>query len=128
MSGSLSLINNRLAYGRKNRRSLTSCLYADEVTDFIAKKIAAAHPEMDVASRGPFGLFAQCSVSVKLGEDLVGFLTVREGRDGCFEYVDYASPEKNTYPKDSIGDMNGGNLVVHPLPVDMKKVFELAFK
>ncbi len=118
-------------YGRKARRTLATCRFTDEVTDLLARKIGKMpeYADCEIKSMGPFGLGATCSVSVKRGEDLLGFLTVGYNeRDGIpFNYVDYDAPKRNVYPEDSIGDLNGFNYVTHPLPMDITEVLALVF-
>lgn len=118
-------------YGRKTRRNLQKCRYTDEVTDLIARTIRKMpeYSKCRVDSMGPFGLGAECSVSVKDGDELLGFLTVTYGpyNEG-FEYVDYNAKKKSTYPKGSIGDINGFNNVTYPLPSNMSEVIDLVFK
>lgn len=121
------------AYGRKTRRSIATCLYTDEVTDLLARRIRKIpeYADCKIQSMGPFGLGAECSVSVKRGDDLLGFLTVGYGPNefgAPFSYVDYNAPKKNTYPKGSIGDINGFNYVNHTLPMDINEVLKLVFK
>lgn len=121
------------AYGRKTRRSIATCLYTDEVTDLLARSIRKMpeYADCKVQSMGPFGLGAECSVSVKRGDEFLGFLTVGYGPNefgAPFSYVDYNAPKKNTYPKGSIGDINGFNYVNHTLPMDINEVLKLVFK
>lgn len=120
-------------YGRKTRRSIATCTYTDEVTDLLARRIRTMpeYTDCEVESMGPFGLGATCSVSVKRGDDLLGFLTVGYGQNGFgapFSYIDYNAPKKNTYPEGSIGDMNGFNYVNHTLPMEINEVLKLVFK
>ncbi len=121
-----------IGYGRKTRRSIATCRYTDEVTDLLARRIRKMpeYADCKIESMGPFGLGATCSVSVKRGDDLLGFLTVGYGpsEDAPFNYVDYNVPKKNTYPEGSIGDMNGFNYVNHTLPMDIGEVLKLVFK
>lgn len=121
-------------YGRKTRQKLTTCVYTDEVTDLLARRIKQMpqYSDCKVESMGPFGLGATCSVSVRRGEELLGFLTVGYAPSktgfGNFEYIDYNAPSKKIYPKDSIGDLNGFNNVTHPLPTEIEDVIKLVFK
>ena len=121
------------AYGRKTRRSISTCRYTDEVTDLLARRIRKMpeYADCKIESMGPFGLGATCSVSVMRGDDLLGFLTVGYGQNEFgtpFSYIDYNAPKKNTYPEGSIGDMNGFNYVSHTLPTDINEVLKLVFK
>ncbi len=118
-----------LPYGRKIRRSIKNCKYNDEVTALLARRIRKM-PEYagcDVKCYGPFGLFTECSVSVKDkdGKQL-GFLTVTDDSEG-FVYVDYDAPPLEVYPHGSIGEMNGGNNQKRPLPTDIEEVLKLVF-
>lgn len=118
----------------KTRESLATCRYTDEVTDLLARRIRKMpeYADCEIQSMGPFGIGAKCSVSVKRGDDLLGFLTVgydsSEDENAPFHYVDYNAPKKNTYPEGSIGDMNGLNYVIHTLPMDIDEVLQLVFK
>lgn len=120
-------------YGRKTRLKLSTCQFTDEVTDLLARRIRQMpqYKDCKVNSRGPFGLGATCSVSVKKGDKLLGFLTVgyepSENGFGSFNYLDYNAPEKHTYPKGSIGDMNHLNIQTRKLPTELSEVIELVF-
>ena len=121
------------AYGRKTRRSIATCLYTDEVVNLLARRIRKMPEYADcrVQSMGPFGLGAECSVSVKRGEELLGFLTVNYGPHefgAPFEYTDYNVPKKHTYPDGSLGDLNGFNYVTRPLPMNIDEALKLVFK
>ena len=123
----------RATGSRKNRRILTTCKFTDEVTNVLAKHIAkiSEYKDCEIISMGPFGLGANCIVCVKKDGEYLGSLTVTyaPGYDfGKFEYIDYEAPQKNTYPKDSIGDMNGFNYQTHSLPTDIEEVMKLVFK
>ncbi len=121
-------------YGRKTRLKLSTCQFTDEVTDLLARRIRQMpqYKDCKVNSMGPFGLGATCSVSVKRNDELIGFLTVgyepSESGFGSFNYRDYDAPEKHTYPKDSIGDMNGLNIQTRKLPTELDEVIKLIFK
>ncbi len=121
------------SYGRKTRRSIAKCLYTDEVTALLARRIRKIpeYANCKVQTMGSFGLGATCHVSVKRGEELLGFLTVNYGPHGFgapFDYTDYNAPKKHTYPDGSLGDLNGFNYVTHPLPMDINDVLKLVFK
>lgn len=78
--------------GRKRAlRSIKSCGFTYEVTELLARKMKKMpqYANCDIESMGPFGMKAESSVSVKDGDSLIGFLTVRYGYNGAFEYVDY---------------------------------------
>ena len=119
-------------YGRKTRRNITTCRYTDEVTDLLVRRIRKMpeYADCNIQSMGPFGFGAKCSVSVKRGDDLLGFLTVGYGssKDAPFTYVDYDAPKKNIYPERSIGDWNGLNYAHQTLPMDINEVLKLVFK
>lgn len=125
---------NSYAYGRKKvRKRIATCLYTDEVTDLLARRIRKMpeYADCKIESRGPFGLGATCHVSVKRGEELLGFLTINYGPHGFgapFEYTDYNAPKKHTYPDGSLGDLNGFNHVTRPLPMDIDEALKLVFK
>ena len=121
-------------FGRRSRRKIEKCQYTDEVADLIARRIRKMpeYKHCTVDSMGPFGLSAESRVMVKDGDNYVGSLAIRYGGKASnfqsFEYVDYSAPKKTTYPKDSIGDMNGFNYVTRPLPFDVDEVVKLVFK
>ena len=122
-------------YGRKIRRKIKTCRYTDEVAELLAREIRKdpRYRNCKVEAMGPFGLGATCSVSVRRNvlpknEELLGYLTITYGPNNTFEYVDYSAPKKSTYPKNSIGDINGFNDVTYPLPTDLKEAVELVFK
>lgn len=121
-------------YGRKVRRSITKCMYTDEVAELIARRIRQKpeYKHYTVDAMGPFGLGAECMVAVKDGNEYIGSLTIRyapsESGFGSFEYTDYNAPKKRAYPKGSIGDINGFNDVTRPLPTDIEEVIRLVFK
>lgn len=78
--------------GRKRAlRSIKSCGFTYEVTELLARKMKKMpqYANCDIESMGPFGMKAESSVSVRDGDNLIGFLTVRYGYNGAFEYVDY---------------------------------------
>ncbi len=118
-------------YGRKTRRSIARCQYTDEVTDLLARRIRKMpeYANCKIESMGPFGLSAECSISVKNGEELLGFLTVRYGNhDGSFAYVDYDAPKNRFYPIGSIGHINGFDRPTRPLPTDIDEAVKLVLK
>lgn len=121
-------------YGRKTRLKISTCQFTDEVTDLLARRIRqmAEYKDCTICSMGPFGLGATCSISVKRNDELLGFLTVgyepSESSFGSFNYLDYNAPEKHTYPKGSIGDMNNLNVKTCKLPTRLDEVINLVFK
>jgi len=136
MKAALKLLPVYKDYGRKNRRSIQKCRYSDEVVNLIAKHLAKEPSLQDctIECYGPFGLDAECSVSVRRNSineepDIVGFLTVTDRRDAqdnlVWVYKDYSKPSTGAYPKGFIGDLNGFNRPVCNLPRDMSEVMRL---
>ena len=116
-------------YGRKIRHKISTCKYADEVTDLLARHIKKMdeYKNCKVKCYPPMGLDAKCSISVKNGEKLIGFLTIMDRENG-FVYDDYNAPKSNIYPKDSIGDINGFNIQKKELPTEIDKAINLVFE
>lgn len=115
-------------YGRKIRHKITTCRYADEVTDLLARRIKQIdkYKNCDVTCYPPMGLDASCSISVKRGEELLGFLTIMDRENG-FVYNDYKAPKNKAYPDGSIGDLNGFNIPKRELPTDIEEAVKLVF-
>lgn len=118
-----------LSYGRKLRRSIARCKFADEVTDLLARKIRKnpKYSDCKVESYGPMGLGAECHVIVKRGDEYIGSLTVKSDVSDNFVYVDYNAKRNSIYPKGSLGDINGFNNVTRPLPTDIDEALKLVF-
>lgn len=77
--------------GRRTLRSIKSCGFTYEVADLLVRKLKkmSQYANCDIQRLGPSGMKAESSVSVKDGDRLIGFLTIRYGYNGAFEYVDY---------------------------------------
>lgn len=116
-------------YGRKTRLKISTCRYADEVTNLLARRIKKIdrYKNCKITCYPPMGLDAACSISVKDGEQLLGWLTIVDRQDG-FVYNEYKAPKINTYPKDSIGDINGFNIPKKDLPTDIDEAIKLVFE
>ena len=119
-----------LSNGRKIRRKIENCRYADEVTALIARRVQQL-PEYKgckVERYGPVGQDATCSIAVHAPNgDLMGYLSIVYRGDG-FKYNDYTAPESGAYPKGSIGDMNGFNVRKRTLPLDINAVLDILFQ
>ncbi len=117
-------------YGRKTRRSIATCRYSEEVADLLARRIKKmpeySHYEIDAF--GPLGLGAESHVSVKDGDEIIGWLSIKDDNHGNWVYTDYGKPSKETYPDGSIGALNGFNNPTSPLPTDINEAIALVFK
>lgn len=79
---------------------------------------------------GPFGLRAYSSLYIMDAEKddpICGYLTVEvDGYRECYRYE--TSQKINAYPKGSIGEMNGMNIVTKELPNNILDVLNLIFE
>lgn len=110
------------------KRKIENCSYAYEVTALLKRAILKnpAYKGCEVTTYPPMGLTASCSISIKNGEKAIGFLTIgygKEDRKGDFTYQ--SNDIRNAYPKGSIGDINGLNMVWKKLPTEVDKVIDL---
>ena len=74
---------------------------------------------------GPFGLRAEASIFIKKDEDVLGWLTVVI-QDAGIMYETGRSRGIN-YPPGSIGDLNGFDNELAPLPEDLSEIVDLVF-
>lgn len=122
---------------------LTSKYWKTEVPSWIdylvvplAEKLAE-HFECEYEILGPFGLGARTSIWLKPTadsdiEDIISSITLipllRSEGQPLLEYETGESKESNVFPKGSIGEMNGFNKVVEPLPQDLNAVIKIMEK
>ena len=113
--------------GLMQRNKLSTCRYAYEVTDLLARRIKNQNKTYEVTTFPPMGLGATCAISVKnSNKELIGFLQIEsDDYKGGFVYLTNRS--RVVYPKGSIGDINGFNVVKEPLPTTLPEVINLVF-
>ena len=113
-------LNKQIAQLTAKRSSL-NCSWVDLVVKPLAKKLKRYVPGYRMEVLGPFGLCHETSISFykngvpeeKLWDkkgSVKSITLVPESGNGMFRIVDYRK-DKGTYPKDSIGAINGMN---HP--------------
>lgn len=111
------------------KRKIETCNYAYEVTALLVHKMKKdpRYSKYEIVAYPPMGLEAACSIAVKDNEKCIGFLTIVDDNEtGKFRYR--TNRVLKTYPKGSIGDINGFNIVKRPLPCDIEEVFNLIMK
>lgn len=108
------------------RRKLSTCRYAYEATELLARQIRKKNKTWSVTTYPPMGIGATCSISVENEHGcLIGFLTIGYGEDHSLTYQ--TPTVTHTYPKGSIGEINGLNHVYKELPRNVDDVVSLVF-